>query len=102
MNCIFTLRRLCSVPASALLCSVVRPVSLFYHLFLINPEKRKAVQLCPLVNSGILHRALVPALRADGMGIDYTHPDIQAFDTVKVLDKKLKIMGRPPVVDPFA
>jgi hypothetical protein len=79
-----------------------RPLEQFYELFLINPVKRKAVQLCPFVNSGIMHRQFVPHLRPNGMGIDYNAPAIKNYDTVTVLNNKLRSMNRPSIVSPFA
>jgi hypothetical protein len=61
----------------------VRSVDLFYRLFLIDVKARKATQLCPFVNSGIMHRDFQPYLRADGLGIDYTY--LQDYDTNEVL-----------------
>ena len=61
----------------------VRPLSLFYKLFLIDPVARKAVQLCPFVNSGIMHREFQKFLQPNGLGIDYSH--LQTFDTAEVL-----------------
>jgi hypothetical protein len=57
----------------------VRNVDLFYKLFLIDRENQKAVQLCPFVKSGIMHRSFQPLLRADGLGIDYS--TLHDFDT---------------------
>ncbi len=50
----------------------VRPLSLFYKLFLIDTKARKATQLCLFVKTGIMHRDFQPLLRPDGRGIDYS------------------------------
>lgn len=81
---------------------IVRDASLFYKTFLINPATRKAVQLCPFVNSGIMHKAFQPHLRPNGRGIDYSDSSLQHYDTISVLNQKLKTMGRPPAKDVFA
>jgi hypothetical protein len=57
----------------------VRDVQLFYKLFLIDTQARKATQLCHFVNSGIMHRDFQPYLRADGNGIDYSY--LTEYDT---------------------
>lgn len=57
-----------------------RPVDLFYKLFLIDPKAQKAVQLCPFVKSGIMHRQFQPHLRPNKMGIDYSA--LTNFDTL--------------------
>lgn len=64
--------------------STVRPLSLFYQLFLIDPAQRKAVQLCPFVNSGIMHHDFQPFLRPDGMGIDYSR--LTNYDTFSKME----------------
>eukprot|EP01038_Epipyxis_sp_PR26KG_P007065 gene7065-9644_t len=64
-----------------------RPLDLFYKLFLIDPQKRKATQLCPFVKSGLMHRDFQPFLRPDGNGIDYSH--LLEYDTQASLDKHL-------------
>ena len=50
----------------------VRTTDLFYKVFLINVHARKAVQLCPFVKEGMMHREFQKYLRPDGLGIDYT------------------------------
>ena len=65
--------------------SLVRPLSQFYKIFLINVEDRKAVPLCPFVQSGIMHNDFQPFLHTDGLGIDYTK--LLEYDTQSVLDK---------------
>jgi len=79
-----------------------RSLDQFYKLFLINPLKRKAVQLCPFVNSGIMHKQFVPMLRSNGMGIDYSDPKILRYNTEQVLNNKLRTMGRPAITSPWA
>jgi hypothetical protein len=64
----------------------VRDVQLFYKLFLIDTQARKATQLCPFVNSGIMHRDFQPYLRADGNGIDYSY--LKDYDTRDVLARR--------------
>ena len=54
-------------------------MELFYKLFLIDRENQKAVQLCPFVKSGIMHKNFQPHLRPDGLGIDYSK--LADFDT---------------------
>jgi hypothetical protein len=65
----------------------VRDVQLFYKLFLIDTQARKATQLCPFVKSGLMHKAFQPYLRPDGLGIDYTN--LENYDTRTVLEKHL-------------
>jgi hypothetical protein len=65
----------------------VRPLSLFYKLFLINTHERKATQLCPFVKSGIMHREFQINLRSDGMGIDYS--SLENYDTRAKLEAHL-------------
>mmetsp|Transcript_8402 Transcript_8402/g.18456 ORF Transcript_8402/g.18456 Transcript_8402/m.18456 type:complete len:538 (+) Transcript_8402:140-1753(+) len=64
-----------------------RPVSLFYKLFLIDVQARKATQLCPFVKSGIMHKAFQPHLRDDGAGIDYSQ--LESYDTRSALENHL-------------
>lgn len=64
-----------------------RDVSLFYKLFLIDPQKRLAASLCPFVTSGVMHRDFQPFLRPDGNGIDYSF--LSDYPTKDVLDKNL-------------
>ena len=61
----------------------VRELSLFYRLFLIDAQKRSAVQLCPFVKSGLMHRNFQKYIRADRLGIDYSK--LADFDTRKFL-----------------
>jgi hypothetical protein len=49
----------------------VRPVALYYKLFMIDPVWRVSTKLCPFVDSGIMHADFQPYLRKDGRGIDY-------------------------------
>ena len=79
------------------ICVIVRSKELFYKLFLINTQERKAIQLCPFVNSGIMHNAFQPYLRSDKYGIDYTVPAIVKFDTMTALNKRLRQIGKPEV-----
>ena len=72
-------------------------MELFYKLFLINTIQRKAIQLCPFVNSGIMHNAFQPLLRSDGNGIDYSTPTITNYNTLQVLNKRLRQIGKPEV-----
>ena len=51
---------------------IVRPLKLFYDLFLIDPQKRISVQLCPFVRPGGMHNNFQPFLRSDKLGIDYS------------------------------
>ena len=71
----------------------MRSLELFYRLFLIDPIERKAVQLCPFVKSGIMHKDFQKFLRPDGLGIDYTHLD--HYDTLGALnaDAKSRVPG---------
>lgn len=66
----------------------VRSLDLFYKIFLIEPEKRKATPLCPFVSSGIMHREFQKYLRPDHLGIDYSFLD--DFDTRAELARKNK------------
>jgi hypothetical protein len=61
----------------------VRKLDLFYKLFLVDPVKRKAVQLCPFVRSGKMHKEFQKHLRSDGMGIDYSR--LEHFDTRAIM-----------------
>ena len=65
----------------------VRSTALFYKLFLIDVQARKATQLCPFVKSGLMHKAFQPHLRPDGVGIDYT--GLEDYDTRTVLEQHL-------------
>jgi hypothetical protein len=65
----------------------VRPLSLFYKLFLIDTHERKATQLCPFVKSGIMHRDFQGLLRTDGMGINYSL--LETYDTRAKLEAHL-------------
>jgi hypothetical protein len=51
----------------------VRPLDLFYSVFSINVKERTAVQLCPFVKTGKMHKAFQPYLRKNGLGIDYSN-----------------------------
>jgi hypothetical protein len=64
----------------------VRSTQLFYKLFLIDVNARKAVPVCPFVVPGTMHRDFQPYLRADGNGIDYSF--LQDYDTQEVLDRR--------------
>jgi hypothetical protein len=64
----------------------VRELSLFYKLFLIDAQARSAVQLCPFVKSGVMHRNFQKFLRSDGLGIDYGR--LTNFDTRNFLPNK--------------
>lgn len=57
----------------------VRSLETFYKLFLIDPVNRKAVQLCPFVSSGIMHRDFQKLLKPDGLGVDYSK--LEDYDT---------------------
>ncbi|RYG69140.1 hypothetical protein EON64_03460 [archaeon] len=65
----------------------VRTTSQFYELFLIDTHNRKAVQICPFVKSGIMHRDFTKYLRPDFLGIDYSQ--LTAYNTRKKLDEYL-------------
>eukprot|EP01031_Cornospumella_fuschlensis_P035407 gene35407-42917_t len=65
----------------------VRTTSQFYQLFLIDTHERKAVQICPFVKSGIMHRDFTAFLRPDGLGIDYSQ--LITYNTRKKLDEYL-------------
>ena len=68
---------------------LVRDLSLFYKLFLINPEERKATQLCPFVTSGVMHHEFQKYLRPDHLGIDYAY--LEDFDTAAEMLRAKKI-----------
>lgn len=62
-----------------------RALTLFYKLFLIDPKARKAVQLCPFVQTGIMHKEFQKFLRPDGLGIDYSF--LEDFSTQAELNR---------------
>jgi len=62
---------------------------------MIDPVQRSAVQLCPFVKTGIMHREFQKFLRPDGLGIDYTK--LENFDARAVLNKELD-KERPEVI----
>jgi hypothetical protein len=64
-----------------------RDYKLFYKLFLIDVQARKATQLCPFVKSGLMHNHFTPHLRPNGLGIDYSQ--LNNFDTLAVLEEHL-------------
>lgn len=49
----------------------VRSLDLFYKLFMIDTNARKSVQLCPFVETGMMHKEFHPYLRPDGLGVNY-------------------------------
>ena len=61
-------------------------MSLFYKLFLVDPDKRKAQQICPFVATGIMHHEFQKFLRPDSLGIDYAY--LEDFDTRAELARK--------------
>eukprot|EP01035_Chromulina_nebulosa_P021022 gene21022-27245_t len=61
----------------------VRPLELFYKVFLIDPVERKAFPLCPFVRSGKMHKSFQKYLRPDRLGIDYSK--LTDFDTKSVI-----------------
>ena len=61
----------------------VRSLDLFYKVFSINVKERTAVQLCPFVKTGIMHKNFQKYLRPNGLGIDYG--PLRDFDVRKVL-----------------
>ncbi len=63
----------------------VRPLDLFYKVFSIDVKERSAVQLCPFVKTGIMHKQFQKHLRPNGLGIDYG--PLQDFDVKKLLPK---------------
>lgn len=67
---------------------LVRSLELFYKLFMIDTINRKAVPLCPFVESGNMHRAFQKFLRPDGKGIDYSH--IENFNIQSVMVQRIK------------
>ncbi len=56
----------------------VRKLETFYKTFLIDVKNRKAMQLCPFVNTGKMHRIFQPNVRANRLGIDYSK--LESFD----------------------
>jgi len=59
----------------------VRSPSQLYSLLGIDPQYRTFQgHLCRFVEDGKMHEMLVPWLRDDGMGIDYTHLDYEWVD----------------------
>ena len=69
----------------------VRKLDLFYKLFLIDAPNRKAVQLCPFVTTGDMHREFQKHLRPDGLGLDYSY--LEDFDTKAELERLKQIKG---------
>ena len=67
--------------------SIVRPLDLFYKLFLIDPLKRVSVKLCPFVDGGRMHRDFQKYLSSDGLGIDYSK--LKDYDTASAMMKNL-------------
>lgn len=63
---------------------LVRPLELFYKLFLIDTLKRESTQLCPFVKNGGMHREFQKFLRPDGLGIDYSY--LNDFNTRDFLE----------------
>ena len=57
----------------------VRPLNMFYRLFLVDPSTCSATSLCPFVNSGGMHEEFQKHLRPDGQGVDYAY--LHGFDT---------------------
>jgi hypothetical protein len=70
--------------ASQAVTCLVRNTSTFYKIFLIDPRARKAVQLCPFVRTGVMHRDFQAKLREDGLGIDYKK--LSDYDTAKKIE----------------
>ena len=73
-----------------LLLLLVRDLSLFYKLFLIDPVARKAVLLCPFVKTGIMHREFTPYLQSNHLGIDYSATALQQYDTKTKINQQLE------------
>ena len=69
----------------------VRKLDLFYKLFLIDAQNRKAVQLCPFVTTGDMHREFQKHLRPDGLGLDYAY--LEDFNTKAELERLKQIKG---------
>ena len=69
---------------------VVRKLSTFYKIFLIDPLKRKTIKVCPFVETGIMHKEFQKYLSPDGLGIDYSN--LEDFDTKAELRRKGKIV----------
>uniref|UniRef100_A0A7S2CQ16 Uncharacterized protein n=1 Tax=Florenciella parvula TaxID=236787 RepID=A0A7S2CQ16_9STRA len=68
-----------------------RPVELFYKLFGMDVRRKSMVpELCKFVKSGIMHKTFSPALRADGMGIDYS--GFEDFDVAAAIEEELNRM----------
>jgi hypothetical protein len=63
----------------------VRSLDLFYKIFLIDTQARKATQVCPFVTSGDMHREFQKHLRPDGLGVDYAF--LEDFDTRAEIDR---------------
>lgn len=57
---------------------------MFYKLFLIDVKERKAVQLCPFVRPGHMHKDFQKFLKPDRLGIDYKN--LENYDTRAKLD----------------
>lgn len=51
----------------------VRTLKTFYDTFLIDVPNGKAIQLCPFVRGGSMHKQFQPKLSADGLGINYAN-----------------------------
>lgn len=52
----------------------MRPVSLFYSFFLINPKDLTSAALCPFVNSGEMHKILHDGARKSPEGPGFKGP----------------------------
>lgn len=62
-----------------------RTPELFFETFGIDVTEKTAVgDLCPFVDTGIMHLAFSPHLRSDGMGIDYSKIEYRYLDEVLV------------------
>ena len=66
----------------------VRPLEQFYKLFLIDAKARKSVQLCPFVETGLMHQEFQPHLRSDGLGINYG--ELLDYNTMEHLRPKIQ------------
>ena len=61
----------------------VRSLDLFYKIFSIDVKNRAALQLCPFVKTGVMHKEFQQYLRPNGLGIDYSL--LKDFDLRKFL-----------------
>ncbi len=65
----------------------VRTLKMFYDTFLIDVPAGQAVQLCPFVRGGAMHKQFQPHLSKDGLGINYA--ELMNFPTLHYVPGEL-------------